>query len=73
MESSKHGVISPQCVNKRLSNKTFLETRIQPLHDDLLALEKVLGMHMQRMLEMSRRLYTGVNSKQSVWGKSIEN
>ena len=51
----------------------FLETRIQPLHNELFTFEKVLRMHMHRMLEMSRCLYTGVNFKQNVGGKSIEN
>ena len=55
--------------NKRLSNNTFLETRIPPLHDGLLTFEKVLGMHVQRMFEMSRCLYTGVNFNQNVEGK----
>ena len=30
-----HGIIAPQCINKMLSNNTYLETRIQPQHDDL--------------------------------------
>ena len=34
---------------------------------------KVLGAHVQRMLEMSRCLYTGVNFKKNVGKKSIEN
>ena len=59
-----------QCVNKRLSNNTFLETIIQPLHDGWFTSEKVLGRHVQRMLETSRCLYTGVNFKQNVGRKS---
>ena len=27
-ESSKHDIITPQCIDKMLSNNTFLETRI---------------------------------------------
>ena len=50
-----------------------MENRIQPLHDGLFTLEKALHMHVQRMLEMSRCLYTGVNFKQNVGEKSIEN
>ena len=40
-----------------LSNNTFLETRIQRLLDGLLLIEKGLGVHVQRMLKMSR-VYT---------------
>ena len=40
-----------------LSNNSFLETRIQRLLDGLLFVEKGLGVHMQRMLKMSR-VYT---------------
>ena len=40
-----------------LYNNTFLETRIQQLHDGLIFAEKGLGMHVQRMLKMSR-VYT---------------
>ena len=70
MESSKHGIITPQCVDKMLSNNTFLETRIQRLLDGLLFVEKVLGVHVQGMLKMSRGLYTGGNIKQNTWKKS---
>ena len=59
LESTKHGTITPQCVDKMLSKNTFLETRSQPLHDDLFILEKVLGVHVHRMFELSRCLYTG--------------
>ena len=37
-----------------LSNNTFLETRIQRLLDGLFFAQKGLGVHVQRMLEMSR-------------------
>ena len=40
-----------------LSNNSFLETRIQRLLDGLNFVEKELGVHMQRMLKMSR-VYT---------------
>ena len=49
-------IITPQCVNKMLSNNTFLKTRIQRLHDGLIFVEKGLGVHVQRMLKMSRGL-----------------
>ena len=37
-----------------LSNNTFLETRIQWLLDGLIFVKKGLGVHVQRMLKMSR-------------------
>ena len=40
-----------------LSNSTFLETRIQRLLDGLIFIVKGLGVHVQRMLKMSR-IYT---------------
>ena len=40
-----------------LSNNTFLETRIQRLLDGLFFVEMGLGVHVQRMLKMSR-VYT---------------
>ena len=40
-----------------LSHNTFLETRIQQLLDCLTFVEKGLGVHVQRMLKMSR-IYT---------------
>ena len=40
-----------------LSNNTFLEKRIQWLLDGLFFVEKRLGVHVQRMLKMSR-VYT---------------
>ena len=45
LESSKHGIITPQCVDKMLSNYTFLDTRIQPLLDGLIFVEKGLSVH----------------------------
>ena len=48
-----------------LSNNTFLETRIQRLLDGIILVEKGLGVHVQRMLKMSRGLYTGGNFKQN--------
>ena len=44
-ESSKHGIITPQCVDKMLSNNTFLETRIHRLLDGLFFVVKELGVH----------------------------
>ena len=52
-----------------LSNKTFLETRIQRLADGLFFVEKGLGVSVQRMLKMSRGLYTGGNFEQNTWKK----
>ena len=37
-----------------LSNNTFLETRIQRLLDDLIFVEKGLGVHLQHMLKINR-------------------
>ena len=56
-----------------LSNDTFWETRIQRLLDGLIFVEKVLGVHVQRMLKMSRGLYTGGNFKENTWKKAKEN
>ena len=50
-----------------LSNNIFLETRIQRLLDGLFFVEKGLGLPVQRMLKMSRGLYTGGNFKQNTW------
>ena len=47
-----------------LSNNTFQETR--RILDSLIFVEKGPGMHVQRMLEMCRCLYTGGNLKQNV-------
>ena len=52
-----------------LSNNTFLETRLQRLLDGLIFVEKGLGVHVQRMLKMSRGLYSDGNFKQSTWKK----
>ena len=52
-----------------LSNNTFLETRIQRLLDGLIFVKKGLGVHVQRMLKMSRGIYTGGNFKQNTWKK----
>ena len=60
-------------VDKMLSNNTFSENRIQRLLDGLIFVEKGLGAHMQRMLEMSRGLYTGGNFKQNTCTKAKEN
>ena len=56
-----------------LSNNTFLKTRIQRLFDGLIFVKKGLGVHVQRMLEISRGLYTGGNFKQKTWKKAEEN
>ena len=56
-----------------LSNNTFSESRIQRLLDGLFFAEKGLGVHVQRMLKMSRGLYTGGNFKQTTWKKAKEN
>ena len=53
-----------------LSNYTVLETRIQRLLVGLIFVEKGLGVHVHRMLKMSRGLYTGGNFKQNTWEKS---
>ena len=73
MESSYHGIITPQCADKMLSNNTFSETRIQRLLDGLSFVEKGLGVHVQRTLKMSRGLYTGGNFKQNTWKKAKKN
>ena len=53
-----------------LSNNVFLKTRIQRLFDGLIFIEKGLGVHVQRMLKMSRGLYTSGNFKQNTLKKS---
>ena len=73
MESSEHGIITPQCIDKMLSNNKYLETRIQQLLDGVFFVEKKLSVHVQRMLKMSRGLYTGGNFKQNTWKKAKEN
>ena len=40
-----------------LSNDTFFKTRNQRLLDGLISVEKGIGLHVQRMLKMSR-IYT---------------
>ena len=55
-----------------LSNNTFLETRIQRRLDSFIFVEKGPGVHVQRMLNMSRGLYTGRNFKQTIWEKNEE-
>ena len=72
LESSWHGIITPQCVDEILSNNTFLESRIQRLLDGLIFVEKELGVHVRRMLKMSRGLYTGRHFKQNTWKKVKE-
>ena len=54
MESSYHSIITPQYVDIMLSNNTFMESRIQRHLDGLIFVEKGLGVHVQRMLKMSR-------------------
>ena len=46
-----------------------METRIQRLLDGLIFVEKGLGVHVQRMLKMSRGLYTGEYFKQNTCKK----
>ena len=72
MESSERSIITPQCVDKMLSNNTFLETRIQRLLDGLIFVEKGHGVHLQCMLKMSRGLYTGGNFKKNTLKKRRE-
>ena len=48
-----------------------METRIQRLLDGLIFVEKGLGVHVQRMLKISR--YTGGNFKHNPWKKAKEN
>ena len=52
-----------------LSKIPFLETRTQRLLNGLIFVEKGLGVHVQRMLNMSRGLYTGGFFKQNTWKK----
>ena len=42
LEPRLHGIITPQCVDKMLSNNTLLETRIQRLLDGLIFVDKEL-------------------------------
>ena len=62
-----------------LSNYSFLETRIQRLLDGLIFVEKELGVHVQRMLKMSR-VYTlaeilskiFVKKTKEIWGPYLQ-
>ena len=53
-----------------LSNNTFLETTIQRLLGGLMFVEKAVGVHVQRVLKMSRGLYAGGNFKAKYLEKS---
>ena len=66
-------MITPQYVDKMLSNNAFLETRIQQLLVGLIFVEKGHGVHVQHMLIMSKGLYPGGNFKQNTWKKAKEN
>ena len=57
LESSRHGIITLECLDKMLSNNTILETRIQRLLDGLLFVGKGLSVHVLHMLKMCR-VYT---------------
>ena len=46
-----------------------METRIQRLLDGLIFVETGPGVPVQRILKMSRGLYTGGNFKQNTWKK----
>ena len=70
MQNTRVHSMAPQCVHKILSNITFLETRIQPLHDGMFIVEKVLSLEMRD--GVYDRLYTGGNFKQNFRKKSIE-
>ena len=50
-----------------------METKIQQLLDGLIFVKKGLDVHVQRMLKMSRGLYTGEYFKQTTWKKAKEN
>ena len=73
MESSSHGIITPQCVDTMLSNNYILEATIPRLLDGLIFVKKGLGVYVQRMLKMIRGLYTGGNFKQKTCKKAKEN
>ena len=51
-----------------LSNNTFLETRIQGLLDGLVFVQKRLGVHVQRMLKMSK-VYTLAENLSKIFAK----
>ena len=54
-----------------LSNNTFLETRIQQLLDCLIFVQKGLGIHVQRMLKMSR-VYTLAEIQSKIFFKKTK-
>ena len=58
-ESSKHGIITLQCVDKMLSNNTFLETRIERLLNGLIFFEKGTRRARAAQAENEKGLYTG--------------
>ena len=51
----------------------LLNYAFRNLEVNLFIVEKVLGEHMQRMLEISRCLHTGGNLKLNVGKNSLEN
>ena len=53
-----------------LPNNTFLETRIQRLLDGLFFVKKGLGVHVQRMLKMSR-VYTLAEILSNIFVKKL--
>ena len=53
-----------------LSNDTFLKTRIQRLLDGLISVKKGLGVHVQRMLKMSR-FYTLAENLSKILVKNV--
>ena len=55
-----------------LSNNSFLKARIQQLLDGLIFVEKGLGVHVQRMLKMSRA-YTLAAFLSQIFVKTKEN
>ena len=73
LESSYYVITTAQCVDKRLSNTIFLETRNQGLLDDLMFVEKGLDMHVQVILKIRRGLCTKRKFKQNTWEKAKEN
>ena len=72
LESSQHDNITPQRVDKMLSDNTFLETRIQRLLDSIFFVEKGLGVNVQRMLKMSW-VYTLAEILSKILVKTKEN
>ena len=71
MESSLHGIITPQCVDKMLSNNTFLETKLQRLLNVLIFVGKGSGVHVQHMLKMSG-VYTLAEILSKIFVKKIQ-